>query len=119
MQSRPPAHVLLVLSGTYLSVLYVLFQYLGGSKLVQVAEYRLHGNVESMEKVQLAQSKRESLLLSFRDAKVSRLVLKEEVRPRTLAHSHIPNSLSCRWWSGTRRSTISRHFLFTPLRKMS
>lgn len=38
--------------------------------MVQVAEYRLHGNVESMAAVQLAQSKRESLLLSFKDAKV-------------------------------------------------
>ena len=42
----------------------------GGVRLVQVAEYQLHGNVQSMDKMQLAQSKREALLLSFMDAKV-------------------------------------------------
>ena len=42
----------------------------GGARLVQVAEYQLYGNVQSMDKVELAQSKRESLLLAFKDAKV-------------------------------------------------
>lgn len=39
-------------------------------RLVQVAEYQLHGNVQSMGKVQLTQAKREALLLTFMDAKV-------------------------------------------------
>lgn len=43
---------------------------IGGVRLVQVAEYQLHGNVQSMGKVQLTQAKREALLLTFMDAKV-------------------------------------------------
>ena len=33
-------------------------------------EYQLYGNVQSLDKVQLAQAKRDTLLLSFKDAKV-------------------------------------------------
>ena len=40
-------------------------------KLVQVGEYSLHGNVESLGKVKLRNANRESLLLSFSQAKVS------------------------------------------------
>ena len=43
------------------------------SRLLQVGEYMLYGCVQSMEKVLLAHSKRETLLLSFRDAKVSKI----------------------------------------------
>ena len=48
-----------------------------GVRLVQVAEYQLHGNVQSMGKIQLTQAKREALLLTFMDAKVQppRLVI--------------------------------------------
>jgi cleavage and polyadenylation specificity factor subunit 1 len=41
------------------------------SRLLQVGEYSLYGCVQSMEKVQLLHSKRETLLLSFSDAKLS------------------------------------------------
>ena len=40
-------------------------------KLVQVGEYRLYGNVQSLNKVKLDGSERESLLLAFSTAKVS------------------------------------------------
>ena len=40
------------------------------SKLVQVGQYSLYGCVQSMAKVRLLHSKRETLLLSFNDAKV-------------------------------------------------
>lgn len=39
-------------------------------KLVQVGEYRLYGNVQSLNKVRLGSAERESLLLSFSTAKV-------------------------------------------------
>ena len=42
----------------------------GSSKLLQVANYSLYGCVQSMEKVRLLHSKRDTLLLSFNDAKV-------------------------------------------------
>ena len=35
-----------------------------------MAEYQLHGNVQSMGKIQVTQAKREALLLTFMDAKV-------------------------------------------------
>lgn len=54
-------------------------------RLVQVAEYQLHGNVQSMGKVQLTQAKREALLLTFMDAKV---------RPPRLAVVSLPGT-SC------------------------
>ncbi len=78
--------------------------YVGGSKLVQVGEYRLHGNVESMATVQLAQSKRESLLLSFKDAKVSLAVrrLAGSLGARLPVSVLLP-SRSCQWWSGIQR----------------
>jgi cleavage and polyadenylation specificity factor subunit 1 len=41
------------------------------SKLLQVADYSLYGCVQSMEKVRLLHSKRDTLLLSFNDAKLS------------------------------------------------
>ena len=47
----------------------------GTSKLLQVAEYSLYGCVQSMEKVRLLHSKRDTLLLSFNDAKVGELLL--------------------------------------------
>ena len=37
---------------------------------MQVAEYQLYGNIQSLNKVQLAHLKHESLLLCFKDAKV-------------------------------------------------
>lgn len=40
-------------------------------KLECLAQYSLHGNVMSMQAVQLVGSPREALLLSFRDAKLS------------------------------------------------
>ena len=42
------------------------------SKLIQKAEYRLHGNVQCLNKVSLPYStnKQETLILSFNDAKV-------------------------------------------------
>lgn len=40
-------------------------------KLECLAQYTLHGNVMSMQAVQLVGSPREALLLSFRDAKLS------------------------------------------------
>ena len=45
------------------------------SKLLQVGEYSLYGCVLSMDKVQLVHSNRETLLLSFSDAKVHELCL--------------------------------------------
>ena len=44
------------------------------SKLLQVADYSLYGCVQSMEKVRLLHSKRDTLLLSFNDAKVQSTV---------------------------------------------
>ena len=38
---------------------------------MQVGEYRLFGNVASLETVRLGQAPRDSLLLGFRDAKVT------------------------------------------------
>ena len=40
-------------------------------KLECLAQYTLHGNVMSMQAVRLVGSQRDSLLLSFRDAKLS------------------------------------------------
>ena len=42
----------------------------GTSKLLLAGEYSLYGCVQSMEKVRLLHSKRDTLLLSFNDAKV-------------------------------------------------
>ncbi len=40
-------------------------------KLVQVGEYNLYGHVESLGKVRLCGAERDSVLLCFRQAKVS------------------------------------------------
>lgn len=42
-----------------------------GAQLVLAGEYQLYGNVQSLHKVQLSQTKRDTLLLSFKDAKLS------------------------------------------------
>lgn len=42
----------------------------GRRKLEQIAEYSLFGNVASMKPLRIGNSSRDSLLLSFRDAKV-------------------------------------------------
>lgn len=44
-------------------------------KLEQVASFSLFGNVMSMASVQLVGASRDALLLSFKDAKVSLLIL--------------------------------------------
>jgi cleavage and polyadenylation specificity factor subunit 1 len=43
----------------------------GKPKLVQCGEFSFHGNIQSLEKIKLRHSLRESLILSFYDAKLS------------------------------------------------
>ena len=42
-------------------------------KLVQVGEYRLYGNVQSLGRVKLHNAERDSILLAFKQAKVLQL----------------------------------------------
>lgn len=44
--------------------------FLGKPKLSLCAEYRFYGNIQSLEKIKLRHSQRDSLILSFYDAKV-------------------------------------------------
>ena len=60
-----------------MTVIYVLYMYLicmhallGKAKLVQCLEFSFYGNIQSLNKVRLRHSDRDSLLLSFNDAKV-------------------------------------------------
>lgn len=46
----------------------------GKPKLVQKAEYRLHGNIQSMASVLFPGSDKDTLLLAFNDAKVSHYI---------------------------------------------
>ena len=54
---------------------------IGTSKLLQIGEYSLYGCVQSMEKVRLLHSERDTLLLSFNDAKVEHLYVYVHVPP--------------------------------------
>lgn len=44
-------------------------------RLVKRAEYRFHGNIQSMDKVQLPYSNKETVILSFNDAKVIKYLI--------------------------------------------
>ncbi len=53
--------------------------YSDAGHLIQVGEYHLHGNVQSVDKVRLGHNTRDTLLLTFRDAKVTSCLLYSKV----------------------------------------